>query len=91
MFSEKLPLYLQQARKEAIKDARNKAELAATELGWTITGAVGISFQESDWAGQKTSAAYGSRMYEYDPTKRPDLTTYASSQVNVTFAFEKKK
>jgi uncharacterized protein YggE len=91
IFSEKLPQMLERARKEAIKDARSKAELAASELGWALTGASSISFQEPEWPGLKTSATYGSRAFAYDPSRHPDLTTYVSSQVSVTFAFDKKK
>jgi uncharacterized protein YggE len=91
LFSEKLPQLLERARKEAIKDAKNKAELAASELGWAITGASGISFQDGEWQGQRTSNTYGSRAFAYDPAKRPELTTYVVSQVNVSFTFEKKK
>jgi uncharacterized protein len=91
MFSEKLPQLLERARKEAIKDAKSKAELAASELGWALTGASGISFQDADWPSQKASTTFGSRGFDYDASKRPDLTTYVSSQVNVTFTFDKKK
>jgi uncharacterized protein len=91
LFSEKLPQLLERARKEAIKDAKNKAELAASELGWAITGASGISFQDGEWPGQKTSNTYGSRAFAYDAANRPDLTTYVVSQVNVSFTFDKKK
>jgi uncharacterized protein YggE len=91
IFSEKLPQLLERARKEAIKDAKSKAELAATELGWAITGASSISFQDGEWPSQKTSVTYGSRAFDYDPSRRPDLTTYVVSQVNVAFTFDKKK
>jgi uncharacterized protein YggE len=91
IFSEKLPQLLERARKEAIKDAKSKAELAATELGWAITGASSISFQDGEWPSQKTSVTYGSRAFDYDASKRPDLTTYVVSQVNVAFTFDKKK
>jgi uncharacterized protein YggE len=92
MFSEKLPQLIAQARKEAIKDAKTKAELAASELGWILSGASNITFQEPDWyADRKASANYGSRGYAYDTAKAPDLTTYVSSQVSITFTFERKK
>ena len=92
MFSEKLPQLVERARKDAIKDARAKAELAASELGWVLTGASNISFQEADWyGGQKPSSVYGTRELAYSPAKRPELTTYVSSQVSITFTFEKKK
>jgi len=91
MISERLPRLLEQARKEAIKDAKAKAELAATELGWALNGASNISFQEAEWIGQKASIAYGVRTYDYDSSKRPDQTTYVTSQVSITFAFEKKR
>lgn len=91
MISEKLPRLMEQARKEAIKDAKNKAELAASELGWALAGASNISFQEAEWPGQKASVTYGARIYEYDASKRPDQTTFVASQVSITFAFERKK
>jgi uncharacterized protein YggE len=92
LFSEKLPQLTEQARKEAISDAKRKAELAAGELGWNLTGASSISFQERDgWGEPKASSQFGSRTYAYDKEKRPDLTNYVSSQVSVVFTFEKKK
>jgi uncharacterized protein YggE len=92
LFSEKLPQLIAQARKEAIKDAKTKAELAASELGWVLSGAANIGFQESDsYADRKASVNYGSRGYAYDTAKAPDMTTYVSSLVTITFTFERKK
>lgn len=92
MFSEKLPQLIEQARKEAIKDAKAKAELAASELGWNLTGASNVSFQEADWySDRKASGNFGSRAYTYDRSKRPDITTFVASQVTIAFTFEKKK
>jgi uncharacterized protein len=92
MFSEKLPQLIEQARKAAISDAKTKAELAASELGWVLTGAQGVSFQEADWnADRKASVNYGTREYVYDASKRPDFTTFVTSQVSITFTFEQKK
>ena len=92
VFSEKLPELIAQARKEAIKDAKTKADLAASELGWVLSGASNITFQEPDWYGdRKASVNYGSRAYAYDTSNAPDMTTYVSSQVSITFTFDRKK
>ena len=92
MFSENLPALVERARKLAIKDAKAKAELAASELGWVLTGASSILYQEPDWYGlQKTAGMYGTREFAYVPNKRPELTTYVSSQVSVTFTFDKNR
>src|SRR5439155_26073974 len=56
---QNLPRWVEQARKEAIKDAKGKAELAASEVGWTLTGILNVAFQEAEWyGGQKASVSY---------------------------------
>lgn len=94
MFSDSLPSLTDQARKEAIKDAKSKAELAANELGWKLRGATNIRFEErtqDPFAERQTSANFGSRAAAFDTSKRQDLTTYISAGVTITFAFETKK
>jgi uncharacterized protein YggE len=91
LFSEKMPQLVEQARKEAIADAKRKAKLAAEELGWNLTGASNISFQEAEWYGErKASVQFGSRAYTYDREKKPEFTNYVSSQVSVVFTCERK-
>jgi uncharacterized protein YggE len=93
LFSEKLPALLDQARKQAIQDAKHKAVLAATELGWKLRGARSISFSEGEapWRsarGAIPGLAIASRAYNYDRNNRPELTTFVTSEVTVHFAFE---
>lgn len=89
IFSDNLPQLTEQARKEAIKDAKSKAELAANELGWKLAGATNIRFDEL--AERQASVNFGSRAVAFNTEKRPDLTTYISAGVTITFAVDTHK
>ena len=87
-FCDELPELLAQARKQAIQDAKAKADLLASELGWTLSGPISISINDGDsLRPQKASENYGSRSRNYDPTDRPEFTNYVSSQVSVQFGY----
>jgi uncharacterized protein YggE len=93
LFSEKLPELIDQARKQAIADAKHKAELAATELNWKLLGPRGIEFREAEYPWMTERQASGgmvSRAYNYDRNNRPELTTYVYSAVNLIFEYEPK-
>lgn len=90
MFSKELPTLMEQARRLAIKDAKAKAELAATELGWRIKGAINVAFQENAYP-QAASTQFGSRAHAYQEAARPERTTHFDSTVSVTFEFEPAK
>jgi uncharacterized protein YggE len=92
-FSENMPKLFEQARKEAIKDAKGKAQLAAQELGWSLQSAASISFQDGEdpyyyWRVRgKASQAYGSRVFAYDRDQRPEFTNYVTAQVQIMYRF----
>jgi hypothetical protein len=94
MFSSRQSELLNEARREAIKDARSKAELAARELDWKLSGATGISFLESYWHNkQAASVNYGSRASMTTPAlpgAGADLSTYVDANVSVTYEFHIK-
>jgi uncharacterized protein YggE len=89
LFAQNMPELMERARKDAIKEAKKKAALAAEELGWTLAGPVHMSFQDVEWwKDHKVSSGFASRVYTYDMTKRTALTTFITSTVNVTFQYE---
>ena len=91
-FSERQPELLDQARREAIKDARRKAELAANELGWKLSGANDIIFTEESWrSNPKASVYFGSRGSVALPQKPSDISTYVDSSVTIQFRFQANK
>ena len=91
-FSERQPELLDEARREAIKDAKRKAELAAKELGWKLSGANDIAFTEESWrSNPKASVYFGSRGSVAVPQKPSDISTYVDSGVTIQFQFQENR
>jgi len=91
VFSKRLQEYNDLARREAIKDAKRKAELAAEELGWKILGAISMTYERpfgnfDPFAINNSSVNYGSRAPAYSENARPDFTTYTTEAVNIVFS-----
>ena len=88
LFSSRQTEWQEDARREAIKDARRKAELAAKELGWKLSHATDITFSEESWRKTSASANHGSRITVAKPETPADLTTYADCGVTIVYRFE---
>lgn len=89
--SRRLPEYGDQARREALRDAKRKAESIAAEMGWTLTGATAVRFQdERPWWTPQTPVArqYGARAYNY-AAEAPAHTGEVTSQVDVEYAYRR--
>jgi uncharacterized protein YggE len=88
LFSSRQNELLDQARREGIKDAKQKAELATKELGWSSLKAMNITFNDESWRKNRASVNYGSRIYAAKPETPADLTTFVESGVSITFNFQ---
>jgi uncharacterized protein YggE len=85
LLSDELPTLTDDARRLAISDARDKARLAAEELGWTLGPAVNINFQE--WGVR--SPTFGSRANAGGG--RPNASAaevFVDAGVSITFEFD---
>lgn len=89
--SERLPEYGEQAQRQALRDAKRKAEMIAAEMGWTLTGATAVKFQDERpwWAPQTpTARQYGARAYNY-AAEAPAQSGEVTAQVDVEYAYKR--
>ncbi|MBT2746099.1 MULTISPECIES: SIMPL domain-containing protein [unclassified Lysobacter] len=89
--SERLPQYGDEARRQALRDARRKAELIAGEMGWKLTGATAVKFQDERpwWLPQTpTARQYEARAYNY-AAEAPAQSGEVTSQVDVEYAYKR--
>lgn len=87
--SQRLPEYGDRARREALRDARRKAESIAAEMGWTLGAATAVRFQdERPWWTPQTPVArqYGARAYNY-AAEAPAHSGEVTAQVDVEYAY----
>ncbi len=87
--SERLPDYTAQAQRQAVQDARRRAQTLAGELGWRLGAAIAVKVLDERpwWAPQApTARQYGARAYNY-AADAPEQGGEVTAQVEVEFAY----